>query len=882
MRWNRATRFPAAAGCAETADCRGIPRSVSRGGRWQMMGWCAALLGVVLASIPLSAYYPFLHWRVEDGQLVAMPERFDLRELPGRAVPVVVSRAAALGLAEGDSWEAVQSQLRLALRLWSQVPNSSLRLLDAGEVAPDLGTQAPHIQVVFDELPPGVIGMAGPVAVGQRRRDDAGSFLPIAKSMVILNGAIEERPSYSEAFFLTLMHELGHAVGLQHTFTSSVMSTGVTRSTTKASPLAVDDHAGTAFLYPGKDAASDTGVIRGRVTIEGEPLHFAPVTALMPSGAAVSTLTLPDGSYEIRGLPSGRFYVYAQAAPSSSQAGLGPGQIVLPRDEAGEFIAPGPTFGTRFFPAAPDWKGAFMVEVQPGTQIANIDIDVPRQAESVFRGVTTYSFPGGFAVNPAIVRASETDRFLVAYAPNLTDGERVMEGLEVESIGASVGPGDVYPYPWAPEFLQVNIRLNPFSATGPKSLVWKRGSDLYVQPAAFLLVGQRPPELSEVTTEASEDGERIRIDGTELGAVGSYLVDGLAVPAATAVDSGDANRVTAFAAPFSNDGRPAAVVALAKDGQSSLYLGAKPPFAATRTASAGDVRIHPSSLPVGVEAMLTLEADAPVFAGNSVNVSFGHPGIAVNHLWKVSAHRVVLSVAISGNADLGSYPVTFWNDLAKLSPGAALTLTPPVHSPFANGWRLMDVATDHPTLYPGSVARVQFPDGWVPPGAFSEITILLGDVALPAVCVGPQTCEFSVPGETSFGVKPLAIAGDDASGLPVAVEIAEPPPYIVQASGFSRSLPVGLLDGILARFSMVVELPEVVSATEAARGLKVRVSGQSAPNVQATPSEEGGNRWRITFDLRLPRAAVRDGHFRLRAEWLGRPSPEVLVRETTP
>lgn len=844
------------------------------------MGWRMALLCVVLVSLPLSAYYPFLHWRAEGGRFVAMPERFDLRELPANAVPVVVSRAAPLGLAEGDSWEAVQSQLRLALRQWSQVPNSSLRLADAGEVSPDLATQAPHIQVVFDELPPGVIGMAGPVAVGEPRRDDAGSFLPITKSMVVLNGAIQERPSYSEAFFLTLMHELGHAVGLQHTFTSSVMSTGVTRSSTKALPLAVDDHAGAAFLYPGKDAASDTGVIRGRVTLEGEPLHFAPVTALLPSGAAVSTLTLPDGSYEIRGLPSGRFYVYAQAAPTSSQAGLGPGQIVLPRDEAGEFIAPGPSFGTRFFPSAADWKRAFMVEVQPGTHIADIDIDVPRQAESAFRGVTTYSFPGGFAVNPAIVRASENDRFLVAYAPNLTDGERVMEGLEVESIGASVGPGDVFPYPWAPEFLQVNIRLNPFSATGPKSLVWKRGSDLYVQPAAFLLVGQRPPELKEVSTEAGENGSRIRIEGSELGAVASYLVDGLEAIAATGTDSGDANRTTALAAPYSNDGGPAAVVALAKDGQSSLYLGARPPFAATQTAPTGDVRIHPASLPVGVESMVTLESDLPVFSGNSVEVSFAHPGIAVNRVWKVNAHRVVLNVVVAGNAELGSYPLTYWNDLAKLSPGATLSLSPSGNSPFASGWRLVDVATDHPTLYPGSVARVQFPDGRLPADGSAGISVLLDDAALPAVCDGARTCEFSVPGEISPGVKALAVARGDASSCPVAVEIAERPPYILEASGFSRSLPAGLLDGILARFSMVVELSEAVSAAEAVRGLKVRVSGQSAPNVQVTPSEESGKRWRISFDLRMPRTAVRDGHFRLRAEWRGRPSPEVLVRET--
>jgi hypothetical protein len=39
-------------------------------------------------------------------------------------------------------------------------------------------------------------------------------------------------------------HEFGHALGLQHTMTSSLMSTDVTRATTKATPLSPDDMAG--------------------------------------------------------------------------------------------------------------------------------------------------------------------------------------------------------------------------------------------------------------------------------------------------------------------------------------------------------------------------------------------------------------------------------------------------------------------------------------------------------------------------------------------------------------------------------------------------------------------------------------------------------------
>ncbi len=875
---------------------RAFPRNPGRQRlRLVMTGVFAAMF--LLASMPVSAYYPFLHWRTQDGQKVAMPERFDLKALPGETIPVVVSRSGEPQLAAGDTWEALRSQVRLALARWSAVPNSTLRLVDAGDVPASMEWDSPHVELLFDELPPGVIGMAGPVSVGDARRDENGAFVPIAKSMVILNGDLRERSSHGEAFFLTLMHELGHAVGLQHTFTSSVMSTGVTRSTTKADPLAVDDHAGVATLYPSKHFAQDTGVIRGRITLEGEPLHFAGVTALLLSGGAISTLTLPDGSYELRGLPAGRYYLYAQAVPPSSQEGLGPGQIVLPRDDEGRFISPGPTFGTRFFPGVADWRSAFQVEVQPGSEVIGIDLDVPPQPVSVFRGVTTYSFPNGFAVNPAVVLANETDRFLVAFAPGLTNDGRVMQGLTVESIGARVPSDGFFPYPWAPEFLQVKIGVNPFTATGPKTLIWKRGEDVYVQPAAFLLASQRAPGVHEAVTDMpggtepgmegnlNPPGEAIRVLGEELGGVSRYLLDGLETNVLLGKDAGDRNRSVLLRTPFTSDGRLVPLVALSRDGQSSLFMREEPVFAPSRIAAIGAVRAEPITLPPGGEVLVTIEADVPVFAGETIHASFGNPGVAVRRIWRPNARKVLMNVAVGQGVTPGPVSLTLWNDLAQYPAAATLQVQGTPAHVLSNGWQITNRDTGDGMLYPGAPAALEFAPQMFPGGVPPGLSLWLDETVIPLRCGPSARCDFEVPGDSTPGVKVMTLRGESLLTLPVAVELLGAPPRVLEAAVFSRALPQGLLDGILARFEVVADLQQ--GSSELAKlfqELRIRVSGQTVGSFQAIPSAdtataqvEGARRLRLNFEVRLPRSALQDGQFQIQLDYQGRLSPVFSV-----
>lgn len=112
-----------------------------------------------------------------------------------------------------------------------------------------------------------------------------------------------------------ITHEIGHLLGLDHSgLASAVMFPTLTAGTTHLRTLSTDDAIGISTLYPASVFSTLRGGIRGAVrSPAGSAVFGAHVVIVDSSGRpVVSTLTGPDGSYQVQGLEAGSYSAYAE------------------------------------------------------------------------------------------------------------------------------------------------------------------------------------------------------------------------------------------------------------------------------------------------------------------------------------------------------------------------------------------------------------------------------------------------------------------------------------------------------------------------------------------------------------------------------------------
>jgi uncharacterized protein (TIGR03437 family) len=786
----------------------------------------ALLCGLLAAAAPSQGYYYFVHY-LNGGNA---PEKFDLSALPARTVTFFVSEDGPTTYTATDTFNSVLGQIQHAAAVWNGVASSGLRVSFGGIENASTQQNTPGGDVIFEDLPPGVEGYGGPTSTASPvTAADGSRFVPIVRSVIHLNRnlTLAPGPSYSQSFFMTVLHEMGHALGLQHTFTSATMSQATTRATTLTHPLGADDVAGVSALYPNASLAQ-FGSITGQVSAGGQPVHLASVVAIQAGADAVSAVTNPDGTFRIDGVPPGQYYVYVHTMPPDAD-------ISGPWNTDGSVASATGPLSTVFY------STSSAVQVQPGMVTAGINIATTTRGDVPLYDGQIYGFFDNDAIEitPADVNVLASGPTTVA-ASIVTAANGLAPGLGVQAMGGSVAITNVQPYTGNGfTYYALNLSFNPQGQPGPQHLIFEIPGYLYVLPSGINLTQSDPPTVTSV--KANGDGT-LTLTGTNWTSTTLLYFDSLP---ATIVSLDPKAGTAVVVPPQGSNNQQATVTAFNTDGQNSQLLqSASPVTFAYGSAATPSISISPSSLPAGAEAAIDITASGFTFTPGATTVGFGTSDIFVQRLFVLSPTHIQADVYVSPNAALSNPDVTAVSGFQIATTPSAFQITPAVAGLAAPYPLLVNGLSGLTGSYAGAIVSLYGLNLAAPNGTPS---IMIGGQPATILYASPSQINLQIPTGLTPGPTTLLVNNGLIPGLPVTVNIDTPPADIAAVQNSSGAYIYGA-NPAHPGDTLIVTLTGFgqPGATVAPSAVQVGVGGV---NHQATQINQVGEYTQVTFQL---------------------------------